>query len=111
MGEVLAVAVGVAVLGVIAAVYIIRSRRAQRSQSKRKLLSGTRSAWARGRVDDRRALWARRYGAGSAWAAGGMVIGSGLDEHGAGSTGSGGGCGGGGAGCGGGGCGGGCGGG
>jgi hypothetical protein len=56
---------------VIVLVAVWRGRRGRRA---RRRLTGTGSTYRRGPVDDRRAMWARRYGAGAAvWTAGGLA--------------------------------------
>ncbi|WP_206428416.1 hypothetical protein [Mycolicibacterium stellerae] len=85
-----AVIVGGALAGFVALAVVVSMRRA-RSRPKtvaRKPIGGqTRtdedrktggSAYRAGRVQDRRSLWARRYGAGGAWTAGAWTAGTGL---------------------------------
>lgn len=112
-------AVAVGGVAMIVAAYLLMQRRRRRAPAP----GGAQDVWAAGlvnersapaaqkKVKDRRELWARRYGAGSAWAAGGTggayyVNYDGAtpidDGGGAGcGGGGGGGCGGGGGGCGG----------
>ena len=105
--------VGLAVSGIVAVtaplVMRLRRNRVRRKTRARKAAAG--GAWGTGRVQDRRALWARRYGAGAAWT--GVAVGLGMggidgvgDPHARCAGGAvGGGRGGGGVGCGAGGCG------
>lgn len=115
-------AVVVGGVAMIVAAYLLMQRRRRRTPAPGRVgdvwaagLVNERSApAAQKKVKDRRELWARRYGAGSAWAVGGTggayyVDYDGatpIDDGGAGGASGGGGCGGGGCGGGGGGCGG-----
>jgi hypothetical protein len=120
---VIVTAVAVGGVAMIVAAYLLMQRRRRQATAPGR----AEDVWAAGlvnerpapaaqkKVKDRRELWARRYGAGSAWAVGGTggayyVNYDGatpIDDGGAGGAPDGGaGCGGGGCGCGGGGCGG-----
>jgi hypothetical protein len=92
---------------IIGGAYVVRNRGTDPGAPTRTAAAG--GSWGTKKVADRRALWARRYGAGAAWTAGtiGITSMSGIegvgDPH---ATGGGAGAVGGGVGCGGGACGG-----